>query len=188
MLRLAMAALLSWALPWPAAAIEMQVTVQRLDDVVIIDARLLAPVPPTEAWAVLTDFDAMSGFIPNLEASHVTARDGERLRVEQRGVARWGPFARPFTTVREVELEPMTLVRSRSIGGSLGPVKSQTRFEAVAGGTEVRHHVEWRLDTWLPDFVVEPLVHHEVREQFEAVVSEMVRRRAADRSGRAGAR
>jgi hypothetical protein len=180
-LRLALAALLLPALPWPAAAIEMQVTVQRRDEVVVIDARLLAPVSPPEAWAVLTDFNAMSGFVPNLDASLVTARDGERLRVEQRGVARWGPFARSFTTVREVELEPMTLVRSRSVGGSLGAVTSQTHFEAAVGGTEVRHHIEWRLDTWLPDFVVEPLLRHEVREQFEAVVGEMVRRRTSAR-------
>lgn len=180
-LRLLLAAPLLSALARPAAAIEMQVTVQRLDEVVVIDARLLAPVPPIEAWAVLTDFETMSSFIPNLDASHITARDGERLRVEQRGVARWGPFSRPFTTVRDVELEPMTLVRSRSVGGSLGPVTSQTHFSAVAGGTEVRHHVEWRLDTWLPDFVVEPLLRHEVREQFEAVVGEMVRRRTASR-------
>jgi hypothetical protein len=180
-LHLALAALLLSALPSPALATDMQITVQRHDEVVIIDALLLAPVPLPEAWAVLTDFNAMSGFIPNLDASRVTARDGERLKVEQRGVARWGPFARSFTTVREVELEPMAMVRSHTLSGSLGSLTSMTRFEAVAGGTEVRHHVEWRLDTWLPYFVVEPLLLHEVREQFEAVVGEMLRRRTSGR-------
>jgi hypothetical protein len=70
-------------------------------------------------------------------------------------------------------------VRSRSIGGSLQPLASDTRFAAVAGGTEVRHHLEFGVDSWMPAVLIEPFLRHEVREQFDAVVAEMLRRRAA---------
>jgi ribosome-associated toxin RatA of RatAB toxin-antitoxin module len=163
----------------PAAAVDVQVSVARRGQMLVVDALLVAPVPAREAWDVLTDFDAMGGFVPNLEASRVTAREGNRLRVEQRGVARWGPLAHAFTTVREVELEPIERVRSRSIGGSLHPLASDTRFAAVAGGTEVRHHLEFDVDSWMPAALIEPFLRHEVREQFEAVVAEMLRRRAS---------
>jgi len=111
----------------------------------------------------------------------VTARDGERLRVEQRGVARWGPLTQPYTMVREIELEPIAQVRSQSVDGSPRQVRSLTHFTAVAGGTEIRHHIELDADTWMPDLLIEPFLRHEVREQFEAVVAEMQRRRAAVR-------
>ena len=83
--------------------------------------------------------------------------------------------------VREIELEPIAQVRSRTVGGSLRQLKSLTRLQPVAGGTEIRHHIELDIDTWMPDLLIEPFLRHEVREQFEAVVAEMQRRRAAVR-------
>lgn len=161
------------------AAVETQVRVARDGDLYLVDAVLIAPVTPAEAWDVLTDFDAMPRYVPNLDASRVTARMGNRLRVEQRGVARWGPLKQPFSMVRDVELEPIEEVRSRSVGGTLHRVRSVTRIAPVRGGTEIRHHLEFALDTWLPEFLIEPFLSHEVREQFESVVEEMLRRRAA---------
>jgi len=38
--------------------------VQRRGDLLVVDATLMAPVSQREAWSVLTDFDAMSGFVP----------------------------------------------------------------------------------------------------------------------------
>jgi Polyketide cyclase / dehydrase and lipid transport len=177
-LTLTLHALLVAATPALAAAVDTQVAVSRRGDVFLVDAVLVAPVTGREAWNVLTDFDAMSAFVPNLDTSRVTARYGESLRVEQTGVARWGPLAHAFSMVREVELEPMQLVRSRSLSESPMQVRSQTRFASVAGGTEIRHHVEISLDIWMPAALIEPFLRHEVREQFDAVVAEMLRRRA----------
>ena len=177
-LTLTLNALLVAATPALAAAVDTQVAVSRRGDVFLVDAVLVAPVTGREAWNVLTDFDAMSAFVPNLDTSRVTARNGESLRVEQTGVARWGPLAHAFSMVREVELEPIQLVRSRSLSESPMQVRSQTRFASVAGGTEIRHQVEISLDTWMPAALIEPFLRHEVREQFDAVVAEMLRRRA----------
>jgi ribosome-associated toxin RatA of RatAB toxin-antitoxin module len=176
-----LAALLAAATPGLAVAIEMQVSVQRRGDLLVVDAVLVAPVSQREAWSVLTDFDAMAAYVPNLTSSRVMQRDGKHLRVEQRGVARWGPLAHEFTTLRDIELDPIAQVRSQAFGGTLRRMKSLTRFAAIAGGTEIRHHLEFEVDTWMPDLLIEPFLRHEVREQFEAVVEEMVRRGAKAR-------
>jgi len=164
--------------PRVGAAVDMQVAVSRRGDLMLVDAVVVAPVSQREAWVVLTDFDAMSRFVPNLDESRIAARSGERLRVEQRGVARWGLLTHAFTMVREIELQPIEQVRSHTVGGSMD-VTSLTRFAAVAGGTEIRHHLEIGIDTWMPNFLIEPFLRHEVQEQFEAVVAEMLRRRLA---------
>ncbi len=177
MLRLVYALVLAAVAPRATAAPDMQIAVSRHGDLMLVDAVLVAPVSQREAWGVLTDFDAMSRFVPNLDESRVSVRSGEHLRVEQRGVARWGVLTHAFTLVREIELQPMDLVRSRTVGGSMRQVTSLTRFAAVAGGTEIRHHLEIGIDTWMPDFLIEPFLRHEVQEQFEAVVAEMLRRR-----------
>ncbi len=173
-------ALLAAAAPAAAVAVDTRVSVSRRGDVFLIDAVLVAPVTGREAWGVLTDFDAMSAFVPNLETSRVTARSGERLRVEQSGVARWGLLVHSYSLVREIEMEPMQLVRSHSLAESQTQVRSVTRFASVAEGTEIRHHIEISVDTWMPAALVEPFLRHEVREQFDAVVAEMLRRRAAE--------
>jgi len=167
------------ALVLPSArAATTRIDVARDGEVFIIDAVLVAPVSVREAWAVMTDFDAMSGFVPDLESSRITARAGPRLTVEQRGIARWGPVALKFQAVREVELTPFERVTSRVVSGSLRRVDTQTRFASVSNGTEVRHHIELVTEMWLPDFVVEAFLRAEVRQQFEALEREMRRRSA----------
>ena len=89
------------------AAVDTQIDVSRSGELYVVDAVMVVPFSPREAWDVLTDFDAMASFVPNLEVSRVTSRSGDRLQVEQRGVARWGPLSQPFTTVREIELRPI---------------------------------------------------------------------------------
>lgn len=163
----------------PARALTVELSVGRHGDLVILDATLTAPVARDEAWAVLTDFDAMSRYVPNLRESRITLRSGNQLRVEQQGVAHWGPFSQDFVTVRDIDLVPMTNVRSRSIGGSLPRLSSETRFADTGDGTQIRHHLEFALQTWMPEFLAEAFLRHEVTEQFEALVQEMLRRRAA---------
>lgn len=160
-----------------ATALTVDVRVARDGDLVQLDAVLVAPVTRSEAWAVLTDFDAMARYVPNLDESRVTVRAGNRLRVEQHGVARWGPLSHAFSTVRDIELTPMSLVQSHSTGGNLQRVRSETRFSDVAGGTRIQHHLEFALETWMPEFLAEAFLRHEVTEQFEALVQEMLRRR-----------
>ncbi|MGH6622576.1 MAG: SRPBCC family protein [Burkholderiaceae bacterium] len=159
-----------------ARAATTRIDVVRDGEVFIIDAVLVAPVSVRDAWAVLTDFDAMSRFVPDLESSRITARAGTRITVEQRGVARWGPLALKFQTVREVDLTPFERVTSHVVSGSLRKVDTHTRFATVANGTEIRHHIELITDGWLPDFVVEGFLRAEVRQQFEALEREMRRR------------
>lgn len=157
--------------PWVAA--------MRRGNVFGVDGVVVAPVTPGEAWDVLTDFDSMSSFVPNLEASHVTARDGGTLRVEQRRVVRWGPVQKTFRTVRDVTLVPKETVTSVPVEGSATRMRSVTQFKAVPGGTEIWHRAELEFETWMPDFLAERFLQDDMNDQLEAVVAEMLRRRAA---------
>lgn len=162
-----------------AAVVGPWVAAMRRGETFGIDVVVVAPVSQREAWDVLTDFDAMASFVPNLESSHIVSRDGDRLRVEQRGEARWGPITKRFTTLRDVQLVPVQSVSSESVEGSMPRVKSLTRFKEVAGGTEIWHRVDIVFETWMPDFLAERFLQYEMDEQFRAVVDEMLRRRAS---------
>ncbi|MCX7893825.1 MAG: SRPBCC family protein [Burkholderiales bacterium] len=186
--RAAAALALAAALAAPAVAEPgMRVEIARSGDAFMVDAHLVAPVPPREAWAVLTDFEHMSAFVPNLVESRVAGRSASRLTVAQKGVARFGVVSFPFESVREVDLVPHESVRSRTVGGTAGRVESFTRLAAAGAGTRIHYHLEVVPGFWFPGFVGEALLEQEVREQFEAIVQEMLRRQRAAAPPRAGA-
>ncbi|HSD59802.1 MAG TPA: SRPBCC family protein [Burkholderiales bacterium] len=159
----------------PATGIEIDIA--RNGDTFIVDALLFAPVTRREAWAVLTDFDRMGGFVPNLSESRVLRRAGDQLTVAQKGVARYGILSFPFDSVREVELQPYQSIRSRTIGGNILRLDSLTRFADADGGTRISYRVEVIPGSWFPGFITEVFLRDEITEQFEAIVREMLSRR-----------
>ncbi|HEX6829839.1 MAG TPA: SRPBCC family protein, partial [Burkholderiales bacterium] len=161
----------------PAAPASIEV--RRDGETYIVNGLLFAPVTRHEAWVVLTDFDHMGRFVPNLSESRVLRRAGSRLTVFQKGVARFGILSFPFESVREVELEAEETVRSRNISGNLRKLESLTRFSDADGATRISYRVEIIPDFWLPGFIGEVVIRDEIEEQFAAILKEMLRRRGA---------
>ncbi len=145
----------------------------------VINATLDAPVPPALAWEVLTDFERMERFVPNLSDSRITSHDGNRLTILQRGIARFGPFAIHFESVREVTLVPSSSIRSVQTRGTMDRLESLTTFAPSPTGTRLDYRVEVVPGALYPDAITRRFIGHEIGEQFEAIVREMVRRRAA---------
>jgi hypothetical protein len=159
------------------AAQEMVIDVARSGEAFVVDALLFVPVPRRDAWAVLTDFDRISGFVPNLSESATTRPSGNRLVIAQKGVARFGPLSFPCESVREVELHSYDTVRSRNARGNMRQLDSVAWLGDAGGGTRIGYHVQAIPGFWFPGVIGEAFLRHEVREQFEAIVKEMLRRK-----------
>lgn len=178
----ALAAALAAAAPVVAAAddaVAAEVRVSQQGRTFVIDATFDAPVPPALAWEVLTDFEGMDAFVPNLLDSRIVARDGPRLTIVQHGVARFGPLSTRFASERVVTLAPPTSIRSVQTRGTMERLESLTTFAPVPSGTRLAYHVEVVPGALYPDALTRRFLSHEVREQFEAIVREMRRRQAA---------
>ena len=85
---------------------DRDVHVERANGGFTVDLLMHAPVSPTQAWNVLTDFDHMADFVPNLKTSQVVERSEALLRVSQTGTARYGVFWTDFESLREIRLMP----------------------------------------------------------------------------------
>lgn len=152
----------------------------------VVDATLVAPVPLAVAWEVLTDFERMETFVPNLAESRIVARDGTRLTILQFGIARFGPLSVRFESERVVTLEPRSWIRSVQTRGSMERIESLTTFADAPEGTRLEYHVEVIPGALYPDALTRRFLGHEVAEQFDAIVQEMQRRRGAARTGTGG--
>ena len=122
----------------------------------------------------------MATFVPNLAASRAVVRSGNRVRLQQRGVARFGPLAFPFESQREIELVPIEVIRSRQTVGSMRHLVSLTTLSADGEGTRIDYHVEVDPGALYPSFVTQTFLKDEVAEQFAAIEREMRRRAAAN--------
>lgn len=178
-LALAAAAPSAAAEPAPPVVTEQEVKVERANGGFSIDLTLHARVPASVAWAVLTDFDHMAEFIPNLSHSQVLQRDDNLLKISQTGKVHWGLLTMNFESVREVMLLPLREIRTHGLSGTVKRVDSSMTLEAEGEGTRLRYHTEVEPGSWFPPLLGPAKVRQETAAQFNAIVQEMLRRQAA---------
>ena len=164
--------------PNPPVVTEQEVKVERADGGFSIDLTMHARVPISLAWAVLTDFDHMAEFIPNLSHSQVLHRTENLLRISQRGKAHWGPLTMNFESVREVTLVPQREISTHGLSGTVKRVDSSMTLEPEGDGTRLRYHTEVEPGSWFPPLLGPAKVRQETAAQFNAIVQEMQRRLA----------
>jgi carbon monoxide dehydrogenase subunit G len=145
-------------------------------DAYIVNAVFVAPAPQSVAWDVLTDFDKLQGWVPNVAESKVVKRDDASVTVEQRGVAKYGAASFPYVTERRIELKPPANLKTAQIKGSMRRVESTIMLEPEGKGTRIIYHLEIVPSLLAGAVMSKAFVEHEVGEQFTAIVGEMTRR------------
>lgn len=155
------------------------VEVQRHAGAVLVDASMFVPVSPQQAWEVLTDYDHMSAFFPNLHSSRVIGRENGRITVEQKGTVRYGPLSFPFEVVREIELHPYAEIRSRALSGSVKRGTAVTELLPEEHGTRIVYHSEAVPNVWVPPGIGPKFIESETRAQFEFLRAEILHRNKA---------
>jgi uncharacterized protein YndB with AHSA1/START domain len=164
-----------------ADAADPAVKVRKSGELVVIDVSMTVPASPQETWNVLTDYDHMAQFVPNLQASSIVARTDRALQVEQKGSISFGPFSIPFESVREIELKPFAEIRSHAISGSLGYSTAVTRLAPEDDGVRVSYHSESVPNVWVPPGVGPRAVAKQTRIQFEMLRNEILKRKGVEK-------
>jgi len=179
-LRLAGGALLM--LSQCATAATIAITVASHADKLEIEANALLNADATTAWRVLTDYERYVDFIPGLESSHVVARNGKTVTVEQSGeVVLWRAHIPVDVTFEITETAP-TRLDSRVTAGDLRALNS--RYVLTSVGNAVRLEYTAKFDAGLAPFgSIERLaVKQNIGQSFEALAVEIERRGTANRS------
>ena len=88
--------------PARAALSPEDVTVDYREGHYFASFSMLVPIPASLALAVLTDFERMPAFLPNLSESRILEQRGNVFLIQQQGRAVFGPFVFPFSSERRV--------------------------------------------------------------------------------------
>lgn len=177
---------LLWAAPaWgqqaESLADDIEIAVRKEGATVIVDVGMPVKASLRSAWEVLTDYDHMADFFPNLDSSKVVQQQGNRLRIEQTGKVAYGPLSFPFESIREIVLTPYSKVHSKAVGGTIKHGEAITRLVSEGSTTRIFYHSESVPNTWVPPGIGPNLIAGRTREQFASLREEILRRANRER-------
>jgi hypothetical protein len=165
---------------------DIQVKVERHGESVTVHAQLSVPIDARQAFAVLTDYDHMKQFLPDLDESRILSRTRDGLLVRQAGKVRFGWFAMPFEYVRRIELTPDTRLVSHIVSGSVKKGDVTTTLTTSNGRTLITYDSEAAMGVWLPFGIGNGAIAAHLRQDLDSMRAEMLRRRAAAIAADAG--
>jgi carbon monoxide dehydrogenase subunit G len=158
---------------------DIKVQVNMAGENIIIDLSFAVPATQQEVWDVLIDFDRMADFVSNLKESKVVSISEDTLTIFQRGAATYGPVSYPFESTREVRLIPYHNIRTHLISGNMHKMEGTTYLVDEGGQTRVIHRTDTIPKVWIPAAVGKVFIEHEMREQFNEMRNEIIKRKKA---------
>ena len=152
------------------------IKVQNDGEQIIVDANFIVPVVPQQAWAVLTDFENIPNFNPDILSSKITGRTGNNLHVAQKSLTKYGFLNFAFETEREIHLLPFEKIEERMVKGNMRKMEETTQLSREGSQTRVTYHAVFVPDVWVPAVIGNTFIKREARAQFQKVVNEIIRR------------
>ena len=158
---------------------DIEVQVNMVGENIIIDLNFAVQATRQEVWDVLTDFDGMADFVSNLKESRVVSVSEDKFTIFQRGAATYGPVSFPFESTREVRLAPYHKIRTQLISGNMRKLEGTTYLIDEGGQTRVVHRTDAIPKGWIPEAVGKVFIENEMREQFNDMRNEIIKRKRA---------
>ena len=154
---------------------------------------LVLPINHELVWEVLSDYENMPRFVPDIRATRLINVEPGKKRVVIDGVARLVFLEFPTSTTLDVVYPRDGSIALNSVAGNLA-VHGVVRVHGDGTSTRVDYQVGIVPDFWLPPLIGDFLIGRQIKRQFEAMVAEMHRRaasrpmegRALDRSSLGG--
>lgn len=137
---------------------------------------------PQQAWAVLTDYDRLPEFIPDLLTVKVLSRSGNTVRIEQRSSAGFLFVWHTIHMELNIEESPWTAIHVTMVDGDMHRYDTYWKLEPLDQGSATLTRITFS-GVMEPRFPVPPLVgaaivEANLKRTVEAVVAEIERRTA----------
>jgi ribosome-associated toxin RatA of RatAB toxin-antitoxin module len=160
------------------------VTVNRVregdQDMFELRATGFVAAPPDRVWKVLTDYDRLPDFVPNLLSSKVLSHTGQESVIDQTGVSRFLFVKKTIhLVVRAVEV-PMSRIDVSLVSGDMK--RYAVRWELSPGtanavsGTRLTYSGMLEPNFYVPPLIGPSVMQDDVQRMMQAVVTEILKK------------
>ena len=164
-----------------AGAEAIETHIERQGEYITVNASALLQVDARIAWEVLSDYDHLAQFIPDVKSSRVVSRGGNRLLVEQKGEFGFFFYRQPVEVMLEVVEEPRRRIDARRISGNIRDLETYYELKASGPGLKLDYGGRFIPEFSVPPFFGMAMVRRIIERRFRAMVDEIVRRDALAR-------
>ena len=172
--------LMSAALP-AVARPALEVSVLRVDSAdgksYQISARGEVAASPAAVWRVLTDYERMAEFVPDLHSTRVLSRRGDEVILEQFGEARLLFFRRQIRLLVRVHEQPISQIDIDLLDGDMKLYRCSWQLAPVpeTGGTRVSYSGSVAPKFYVPGMLGTNMVRNDIEKMMTAVMRRLDR-------------
>lgn len=152
------------------------VTVRETGGVYSVSARFRVPQPPAIAVAVLTDYENIPRFLPDVTSSVVRERSDSHAIVEQEAVSRLMMFSKKVHLMLEITEDGNTIRFRDGCGRSFEQYEGAWRVTASGAGSEITYELTAKPDFEVPEFILKRLLKRDSTRTIERLTAEIASR------------
>lgn len=132
-------------------------------------------------YAVLTDFDRLSDFIPGMQSSRLVSSPGEPLLLRQVGRTKVAFSEYTFEVTLAVTVDPPREITFRRVAGNLQRMEGTWRIAGDGARCRINYRADIQPGFWVPPLLGPLLMRSQVDRQLEGLESEIARRARLER-------
>ncbi len=149
------------------------VAIDRDGDAYTVTAQFVVPQAPEVVLEVLSDFEGIPRFVPDIERSVVVERNGRTRVVEQEAVSHALLFSKRVHLQLVVEESPDGLDFRDRLGKSFRRYEGQWRLTPCAAGTMVLYRLVADPSFSVPPFLVRRVLSRDAGSMIDSLRAEM---------------
>jgi ribosome-associated toxin RatA of RatAB toxin-antitoxin module len=170
---------LAFAQPQRADMPKLQVSVKRITQDALhmyeVDATGTVQAPLPTVWRILTGYERMEEFVPDLVSCRVLSRNGNEVIIEQFGTARFLFMSRSIHLIVRATEQPMSSIDIDLISGDMKHYESRWELVPVpeTGGTRVIYTGRMMPNFYVPGILGTNIIRGDIERMMGAVLARL---------------
>jgi hypothetical protein len=149
------------------------VSVVENDGVYQVAASFSVGQTPDLAIAVLTDFERIPNYVPDMKTSTVRERSGDATVVEQEAIAKFMMFSKRIHLVLRVSEAAGTITFRDECGRSFAVYQGSWVVKPAANGSTISYRLDAKPTFEVPAFVLKRLLKRDASDLIARIKAEM---------------
>jgi hypothetical protein len=155
----------------PSAAKAVKTQVEAKQGSLRLAARLEAACAPQQAWRLLTDYNYLSSYMPNIKESRLLDRNGHQARVQQVAATPLLPLR--FELILEFNETAPSRLEFRQVAGNLQNFAGYWHLSSYRGGVLIIYQAAGQHHFPVPDMMMNLVLKYQVENMMQALQQEL---------------